>query len=226
MKIVLRGEGRTDVGYVDFESGEFVAGPMVTLIKKLNCYKKLVEERFGGCDVYIEWILVDKEKIKQKKKEAKKYQLRGKKNTDWNQKGFFVQSKLFSELAKEKGADIGIFFVDTDKDDYEARYQSVVDGFEDAGFSDKGLSMIPNKISEAWLLCCCDTSARCSDFERLPSGDDSNPRNPKNIIASMEETRYEIAEDCDPNQLDMPSFNRFREDFSSLINLQYPSTCE
>lgn len=218
MKIALRGEGPTDMGKND--NGNFVKGPMVLLIEKLDCYCSLVEDCCGGVPEIIEWVLIDKNKIKSDKNNRKKVVLRSLKENDLQRKRFVRDAESFSQLAAKEEADFVIFFVDGDKgeqEEYEKRYDSIKDGLKLGGYEKKGVAMVPNKISEAWLLC-CDTPGNCVQYEKLPTGDDSNPRNPKAIIRSRGKTPYQIADECDPNQIDMPSFNRFKKDFKKAIN--------
>ncbi len=218
MHIAIRGEGPTDMGRLDGTT--FQKGPMVILIEKMDCFKVMKEKCCGGVDEYIEWIYVHKNDIKQSKEARKKGVLRSKKQANMKEKRFFRDAEAFATIAKEKEAEMMIFFVDGDKGDkneYERRYRSIVSGFTQAGVADRAIPMIPNKISEAWLLC-CETCENCDKFEKLPTGDESNPRNPKNILRKKGKTVYQIAQECDPNCIDMPSFNRFREDFRRIVN--------
>ena len=62
MKIAIRGEGPTDMGMVD--NGLFIKGPMVILIEKLDCYKKLYTELCcTGEYNYIEWEYIPKKRL-------------------------------------------------------------------------------------------------------------------------------------------------------------------
>ncbi len=198
----------------------FQKGPMVILIEKMDCFKTMKEKCCDGVDECIEWIYVHKNDIKQSKEARKKGVLRSKKQANMKEKRFFRDAEAFATIAKEKEAEMMIFFVDSDKGDkneYERRYRSIVIGFTQAGVADRAIPMIPNKISEAWLLC-CETCKNCDKFEKLPTGDESNPKNPKNIIRKKGKTVYKIAQECDPNCIDMPSFNRFREDLIRMVN--------
>jgi len=215
MKIALRGEGPTDMGKND--NGNFVKGPMVLLIEKLDCYHSLLANCFGGEPEYIEWVLIDKNKIKKDKHKRRTFAQRSLKEQDMERKGFVRYAESFSHLAAEEEADLVIFFVDADKDEYEKRYKSVKDGLAIGGYKERGVAMVPNKISEAWLLC-CDKPRDCNKYESFPTGDESNSRHPKKMIRDMGKTARQIAEDCDPNQISMPSFDRFREDFKEAIN--------
>lgn len=218
MRIAIRGEGPTDMGRLDGTT--FYEGPMVILIEKLDCFQAMKEKCCGGVDDCIEWIYIHKDEIKQSKEARSRIVIKSKKKKDLKIKRFFRDAEAFAVIAKKKEADMMIFFVDGDKgekNEYKLRYDTIVDGFKHAGVADKAIPMIPNKISEAWLLC-CETCENCSKYEMLPTGDESNPKNPKNMIRQRGKTAYDIAQECDPNCIDMPSFNRFREDFRRMVN--------
>ena len=72
------------------------------------------------------------------------------------------------------------------------------------------MPMIPCKISEAWLLCCLNGYKKYKIFESLTNRK-SSVEYPKKQIEASGQTHEEIAKKCDPNQIDMPSFNRFKE---------------
>ncbi len=230
MKIAIRGEGRTDMGTVD--NGLFIKGPMVTLIEKLDCYKKLYTE-LGCTDKYnyIEWEYISKRDIMTSPKRRRNMISRGKKaeremGTDTDVlKSFYNNSESFAVLAKEIEADITIFFVDTDKDSFEDRYKQVSVGLSRHGYDETGVPMIPTKISEAWLMCCLSDYQNCGDHENATT-DKESPNYPKNVCNKDDLNTYIIAENCDPNRIDMPSFNRFKEDFTVAVNSYIHGTCE
>ena len=112
---------------------------------------------------------------------------------------------------------MAIFFVDVDKDSLTDRYAQVKLGLKKYGFCETGVPMIPDKISEAWLMCCLSKYEKCEEHEKATS-DKTSPNYPKNVCEASGFTRHEIAENCDPNQINMPSFNQFREDFKGAIN--------
>lgn len=223
MKIAIRGEGSTDIGVLTSD-GSLIKGPMLILIEKLECYQKLFTEL--GCTKeynFIEWIYIDKKDIESSSERRRNVILRGKKSQREESvdtallKGFYNNSESFASLAKEKIADIVIFFVDVDKDSIEDRYKKVKLGLNKHGFNDTGVPMIPNKISETWLMCCLSEYQNCAEHENVTT-DKSSSSHPKKVCNSSGMTRHQIAENCDPNKIDMPSFNQFREDFKVAIN--------
>jgi len=218
MKIAIRGEGSTDIGVVD--NGFLLKGPMLILLEKLDCYQELLNGLgySDGLDIsdFIEWDFIHKDEIKTSSSQRKIQILRSKKgNTE--AKGFYKNSEAFACLAKEHDADIAIFFVDTDNDSNELRYGNIKAGLKKHSFDKTGVPMIPAKISEAWLMCCLSEYLNCEKHEKVTSNKTS-PEYPKKVCDDSGYTRHEIAENCDPNQIDMPSFNRFRDDFSAAVN--------
>ena len=231
MKIAIRAEGSTDMGVLASD-GSLIKGPMLILIEKLECYQNLCSE-LGCTDEYnfIEWVYIHKKKIENSSKERRNVILRGKKSqreelVDGDLlKSFYKNSESFAFLAKEQDSDIAIFFVDADKDSFEDRYQPTKLGLLKHGFNDTGVPMIPTKISEAWLMCCLSKYKNCIGHENVTT-DKTNPNRPKEVCDRSGFTRYEIAQNCDPNKIDMPSFNRFREDFKKAVNFYINGVCE
>ena len=221
MKIAIRAEGPTDIGMLA-QDGSLVKGPMLILLEKLECYQELLDQLgFGeglNIDDFIQWEYIHKQTIKKSSESRKKLILRSKKDNGFSgMKGFYKNSEAFSCIAKEKDADMAIFFVDTDKDFSEDRHTQVNAGLSMHGYTETGVPMIPTKISEAWLMCYLSDYQNCADHENATTAKDS-PNYPKNVCVASGKTTHEIAESCDPNRIGMPSFNRFRDDFKVAVN--------
>jgi hypothetical protein len=216
MKIAIRGEGPTDIGELAYD-GSLQKGPLLILLEKLACFQNYLSvcgftDNMDQKD-FVEWVYIHKDKIKNCSKVRRIQVTRGKKENR-EAKGFYKNSEAFAYLARKENADIAIFFVDADKDSPLNRNKQVKAGLEKYGYFDTG---VPMKISEAWLLCCLDDYKNCEKHEEATT-DKTSPNYPKNICEASGYTRYEIAENCDPNQIDMPSFNRFKEDLRRAIN--------
>lgn len=221
MKIAIRAEGPTDIGSLDI-NGTLKKGPMLILLEKLNCYQELLIQL--GFDVglniddFIQWEYIHKHDIKVSTKNRRRVVLRSKKDNGFSGiKGFYNNSEAFACIAKEKEADLAIFFVDTDKDFSEDRIAQIKAGLSVHGYDKAGVPMIPTKISEAWLMCCLSGYQNCTDHENATTDKTSNEY-PKKVCDASGYSRHEIAENCDPNRIDMPSFNRFRDDFKVAVN--------
>ncbi len=229
MKIAIRAEGSTDIGALA-QDGSLIKGPMLILLEKLDCYQELLAQ-LGfdeGLEIndFIQWEYIHKSKIKDSSVSRKKLILRSKKDNGFGGiKGFYKNSEAFACIAKEKEADIAIFFVDTDKDFSEDRHTQVNVGLAMHGYGETGVPMIPVKISEAWLMCCLSQYQNCANHENATT-DKRSPRYPKKVCVASGYTTHEIAENCDPNKIDMPSFDRFRDDFKIAVNSCIHGTCE
>jgi hypothetical protein len=221
IKIAIRAEGHTDIGELAYD-GNLKKGPMLILLEKLDCYQGLLNQlgydRELDIDDFVEWIYIHKNSIRDSSVSRRKMVLRSKKDNGFNElKGFYKNSEAFACIAEEKDADIAIFFVDADNDNPEDRYKQVKAGLSVHGYTETGVPMIPIRISEAWLLCCLSDYQNCPDYEKATT-DKRSSEYPKNICSQSGNTTYEIAENCNPNKIDMPSFNRFRDDFEVAIN--------
>ena len=227
MKIAIRAEGPTDIGSLDMD-GTLKKGPMLILLEKLKCYQdllmKLGFDEGHDIDDFIKWVYVHKDAIKNSTLSRKKQIFRGKKEKNISLKGFYKNSEAFAYIAKEKGADIAIFFVDTDKDFSQGRHDQVNAGLAMHGNKERGVPMIPVKISEAWLMCCLSHYKNCANHEKATTHKRS-PLYPKNVCEASGLSRHEIAGCCDPNSIDMPSYNRFRNDFNVAVNSYIHGTC-
>ena len=220
MKIAIRAEGSTDIGVPAYD-GTLIKGPMLILLEKLECYLKFLNklgfDKGLNIDNYIEWEYIHKDDIKASSKSRRIQVFRSKKEMGLEVKGFYKNSEAFSCIAKEKEADIAIFFVDADKELFEDRYTQVKAGLYKNEYNETGVPMIPVKISEAWLMCCLNQYQNCAQHENATT-DKTSPLYPKNICNEGDLSTYIIAENCDPNRIDMPSFNRFRDDFAGAVN--------
>lgn len=220
MKIAIRAEGPTDIGSLDID-GILKKGPMLLLLEKLNCYQELLTQlsfdEGHNIDDFMQWEYIHKNEIKAATKANRRKVLRSKKEAGLDEKGFYFNSEAFSRIAKEKEADIAIFFVDTDKDFSEDRHTQVNVGLSMHGYTETGVPMIPTKISEAWLMCCLSNYQNCANHENATT-DKTSSLHPKKVCVASGHTRHEIAENCDPNSIDMPSFNRFKNDFEQAVN--------
>jgi len=222
MKIAIRGEGPADMG-VSYYAEPLKKGPMIILIEKLDCYQQLYNI-LRQTKEDIEWVYIHKKDMTGSSGNRKKMILRGKKQhrkeSDYEKcilKGFYTNSESFGCLAKEQGADIALFFIDRDNDSNETRYKQVKLGLKQSEYDATGVPMMPVKTSEAWLMCCLSQYQNCAKHEQATT--DKTSRNyPKKICKASGYTQQQIAENCESNKIDMPSFNRFKENFRGAIN--------
>ncbi len=153
--------------------------------------------------------------------------------------GYLIHSKrgaVLGELAQQTGslteAQLAIYFHDTDgtnRDPHDPHdlMQAVNEGFRAAGFAGQGVAMVPQPTSEAWLICSCKVEPyqHCTQLETQLSGNDRSPdRAPKKVLGRLlnnEEYHrgdlWPVVEGIELDRLDMPTFNRFRDDLKQGI---------
>lgn len=153
--------------------------------------------------------------------------------------GYLIHSKraaVLGELALQTDslteAQLAIYFHDTDgtnRDPHDPHdlMQAVNEGFRAAGFAGQGVAMVPQPTSEAWLICSCkpDAYQHCTKLETQLSGNDRSPdRAPKKVLGRLlnnEEYHrgdlWPVVEGIELDRLDMPTFNRFRDDLKQGI---------
>jgi hypothetical protein len=232
MKLVLSGEGATDLGAIQVGSnGEnFVPGPMALIVDKLleryhTAYSLIDSHDTGGnCIVY-----VAKSELSSFAKKGPTL-LPGQKYGKGN--AFFVSNaQCLGLYAKKLSAEearipvIAILFRDGDgtnaKKEWFAKVESMRRGFELVEFR-TGVPMVPNPKSEAWLICALRTPAYsgCASLED-ESGNDNSSNPLKGQLARLcgglhpsAETQTDWVREgrVDPSRIDIPSFSVFKED--------------
>ncbi len=93
--------------------------------------------------------------------------------------------------------------------------------------------MVPKPTSEAWLICGLkdEPYSHCGSLENELSGNDAAAaRNaPKKVLGRLiglpadteptTEQQFQAAEQSDVSRIDMPSFNQFRENLTTAIDV-------
>lgn len=230
MRLVLSGEGPTDIGSTRLVPGgsTFVPGPMAVIVDALIeptlGYSLLDAAAAMDCVRH-----VPESELAQRSRALRPPVLPGLKLP----KGYAGHVKAAQALSavaqEERGPDgaqpvLAVLFRDTDGTHSAPRdrWQQVVDaisgGFERAGFG-TGVPMVPRPKSEAWLLCALKEPAyqHCEALEDAP-GNDRSPRSLKGRLtetigheATAEEQAQWVRERrVDPAQIEMPSFEAFR----------------
>lgn len=232
MKLILSGEGPTDLGIVTpGASGEnFVPGPMALIVDKLlerhhTAYSLIDSHDAGGdCIVYLG------------KSELSSFAKKGPTLLPGQKYGkgsaFFVSNaQCLGLYAKKLAAEeagipvIAVLFRDGDgtnsKKEWTEKIDSIRRGFEMVQFR-TGVPMVPKPKSEAWLICALRTPAysNCASLEN-ESGNDNSSNSLKNQLARLcgglhpsAETQADWVKEgrVDPSCIDMPSFSVFKED--------------
>jgi hypothetical protein len=242
-RIVVTGEGPTDIGVsinTEFvaHDNNFEQGPMFVVIEKILhqhlpdwnkealTVKTFVYRKQLG--IYLK---ENRSTIKlPSKNKANKGHLE-------HVKGAYALGRIAKDLMVDGQESIAIYFHDTDgtlseltKEPrrQENRVQAISEGFIAADHK-AGVAMVPKPTSEAWFICSCKENSPyqfCHNLETELSGNQkcSNHRSPKIRLASEmnaeRTTRYNLlplARNLDVTDMDMPSFNQFRNDMKQAI---------
>lgn len=208
MILVLSGEGPSDIGCCTNAQGrcsddDFQPGPLAVLLQKL------ISSALAAPPDAIEFVskarLVDL--AAERKKDKRSMSFPGKKHG--LETGYFHinawmlgHASLKIEIEAGKPA-VAVLFRDHDKmrSDPPAlwlqKWKSMLDGFHRAEFS-RGVPMLPNPKSEAWLLCAAKKQPflHCAKLEDVPGNDDA-PNSAKAQLANAlgsEKSAVELAE--------------------------------
>jgi hypothetical protein len=239
MFFLLSGEGVTDIGVGKKNSAvcereDFFVGPMAIIVDQV------VEPAYDfsildiGCCGFVSEAYIAK-RASGLKAVKKKARFPGKKRAK-ETRYFFNNARILARIAKEqeKKRDdevVAILFRDSDgtassgRGLWDEKRQSVLDGFEEEGFS-KGVPMIPKPKSEAWLICALKKNAyqNCQALEDDRSGNDNSPNSLKGELREIlgegitpdllcEKVRQNVTID----KIDMTSFKKFRDRLEEVI---------
>lgn len=125
---------------------------------------------------------------------------------------------------------VAVFFRDADgtasadRGQWAAKFQSMLNGFEEEGFR-RGVPMVPKPKSEAWILCALKYRYQNCDSLEERSGNDRSPNSLKDeldahagqrlsgvdLVAMVEKREVDI------NRIAMPSFAAFRIRLEEVI---------
>jgi thiamine phosphate synthase YjbQ (UPF0047 family) len=201
MKIILSGEGNSDIGECDYQSKEFIPGPIAILTEKILNFCHQYEFEF----------------LYKLRSELKRYPitLKGKKKKekqDATGKGHSDLAYKLGYIAKEEEYDLAVLMRDAKKQDFQAVYDEIRSGFEAAKF-ERGVAAVPVPESEAWLICCFDPkeSQRIEDSKEYMKTVLEQKLSEKHI-ENNKNTWAEIANLCMIEKIQAPSFRQFKTD--------------
>lgn len=226
MKLLLSGEGPTDLGMCGPASGycsgtDFTPGPMAHLLLRL--LEPLLGYSLADFPDSLAYISETALHDKTKNAPARLQPMRGKKRgaeTGYFYGNAMTLGRLAIQLAQEEAVPVlAVFFRDTDGTAssaatlWEDKWRSIHDGFAAAGFV-FGVPMLPKPKSEAWLLCVAggNPGGSCASLEELPGNDDA-PRSAKSQLADRLGHDHSAAELCDwlgQQPLDAPDVARLQ----------------
>jgi len=141
IKIYISGEGNSDIGHKDYESGQFIFGPITILTQNILYFLHKHDIRFRFVT----------------RKELKRYPmtLKGKKKKEKlsSGKGHSNLAYKLGIRSQEEGCHLAILMRDSDNRKFEDVYAEISSGFQTANFKG-GIPAVPCPKSEAWLICC------------------------------------------------------------------------
>lgn len=237
MKLMLSGEGKTDMGQMGSGATglEYYPGPMAYIVdrlieERLN-YSLLETHATGGECVRF----VSEADIAAGGKRGPKL-LAGIRHGKGN--SFFTRNaQVLGLLAKDEQATSGqpvvaVLFRDADstastlRGEWQDKVDSIKRGFALAEFQ-TGVPMVPRPKSEAWLLCGLKQQPYtfCEALENAP-GNDGSPRSLKVQLcnrvghepAAEEQSEWIKSGKIDPSQIQMHSYDIFREALSAAMD--------
>lgn len=237
-RVVVSGEGVTDIGIATngqhiVHEENFQSGPMYKLIEKLLSqhlpdwhqdlefittfvYRKGLGDLVRNKDVPTRFPSKD----------------RAVKGHVEHTKRAYALALIANDLTGENENTLAVYFHDTDgtRDELarepkrqDNRVEAIKLGFNSAGFS-SGVAMVPKPTSESWLYCSCKDSPyqACSILETSLSGNQKSKNHPKVKLREVFEVvdrdkLHEIVDAINVLDIDMPSFNVFRNEMKSAI---------
>lgn len=247
MILLVSGEGARDIGACCNGQGEcsgtdFRPGPMAVIIDKL--VEPIANDSWIGLGAMD---FISRSKLSSLSRELP-MALPGKKREP-ETIPLFKNARALAKLAQKsacynKTPTGAVLFHDTDGTHstkqglFEKKWQAMEDGFNAAQF-DYGVPMVPKPKSEAWLLCALKSNPyqSCARLEELLPGNDSAIHPAKAQLGlALTASRKQVSDLADmvtdgtinPNRIDMPSFNRFKERLEwvtrAMLGLPQPAT--
>lgn len=232
MRLLLSGEGPTDLGQVTLIAGgaAFTPGPMVWVVDKIlerhHTAYSLVQAHQSGADCVTH---VHETQLAALGKPGSPLfpGVKFGKGTAFFTRNAQVLGLLAKQTGEREGQSVmAVLFRDGDgvRATPAAEWQEKVDSMH-RGFAmvgcDTGVPMVPRPKSEAWLLCAlrAPAYANCAPLENA-SGNDASPVSLKKQLAALcqgadpsadEQAQWVEHGAVDPLRIDMPSFNAFKQ---------------
>ena len=168
IKVIVCGEGSTDVGKRDYETSQWIDGPAIAYIKNASTKKLQIDG-------------IEKHKLPKIQKVK-------------SLKGHSVKAEKLCLYAILHHYMVAICYVDCDKNPFEKIYKDITEGFSDYKNKVIGIPMIPKAMIESWLV--ADENAFLKVFGKKPpkpyrhiepeslwgKKEDPNSNYPKNVL--------------------------------------------
>jgi hypothetical protein len=241
MFFLLSGEGETDLG-VGLQpernvEENYLYGPLALFIDEIVFEKLNFHPIESQTCIY-----VSKSYLKQyfsRLKPLEKFRFpRGEIKYEQGTKYFRNNARALAAIAKkvadEKNDEvIAILFRDSDPkrssetEVWEKKRDSMLNGFLDEDFH-HGVPMLPKPVSEAWILCAIyrseNPNRNCNNLENRRYGDGTDHALKYELEEQLgkQPTRELLNEkiasgEINPNHINLPSFNQFKERLSTVI---------
>lgn len=213
---------------------EFDHGPLCLMLDKLaEAFKGLQYSLLDSQQVFFtaKQQLVDKAKSEN----PRRVRIPGKKHskeTAYYYKNALALAHISQELsALLRQKVVAVLFRDADgtvssgRGEWQQKLQSMQDGFAGANYAELGVPMLAKPKSEAWLICALKLQAyqHCAALEER-SGNDDSPHSLKAELAGLvgdtsAPALAQLVRDgrINPAQIDMPSFNQFKQSFDQAL---------
>lgn len=238
MKLMLSGEGPTDIGATKLIPGgsEFVPGPMTEIIDWL------IDDQVGfsplelhalGAQCVVHWTEGNLAHAKvPPRPPLLPGALRPKGEAGSTAHAYALGCLARAEAVAAKEPVVAVLFRDSDGTRsaplglWQGKVDAISQGFDLARF-DAGVPMVPRPKSEAWLLCALKANPyqHCDSLEDAP-GNDRSPNALKSRLALLMnedhlsgDMQAQWVRDAviDPTLIDMPSFNAFADRLEHVL---------
>jgi len=239
--LLLSGEGVSDMGRCcaaqqECEAADFSAGPLAVMVDQLveqqqgYDFSHLETGRVGF--VHKSALSAGADELKRNRKSFKMPGKKSRKETVYYRNNARVLARLASRKAAELNDDvIALLFRDADgtasagRGHWQDKWDSMLKGFCDEGF-EHGVPMIPMPKSEAWLLCALERCYQHCESLESESGNDHSPNALKGRLSELlrgDVSAVSLANKVrdrrvDINQMDMPSFNAFKQRLAGVVS--------
>lgn len=240
MRLLVSGEGPSDIGACNNAQGvcsdrDFVPGPMMIWLQRL--WEALLH--YDLLTIPEAVIFVSETALNQASKQSagRMLRLRGKNKAAETGLYFSNAKQLGLKALELKNADdtptMAVLFRDSDGTRsapgqlWNAKWQSMLDGFNAAGFN-FGVPMLPKPKSEAWLLSTTQPGGHSHQALEDVSGNDDSPNSAKTQLAQAlggPQSAAQLSQWCEaqPESWDqlrtMPSFQAFFDRFHMVADL-------
>jgi hypothetical protein len=237
MKLMLSGEGPTDIGVNQPVPGgaRFVPGPMAELVdwfcrKSMGGFSPLEWQRDYPETDTVQYLGRGDLSQRKQMREDRPRLLPGHKRpsglADQEAQAWTLGRLAVEKAHTDQDVVVAILFHDCDgtrsapPSQWQDRVTAIEHGFALASCS-TSVAMVPRPKSEAWLLCALKTSPyqHCDSLEEAP-GNDGSPKDLKTRLKAInggkeptgdQQAEWVRAGRIDPERIDMPSFKAFTD---------------